>query len=116
MIAMLSGANVTVLLPVEGNRDRFGNPVETYEPREVPDVLIAEPSTEDMEAARAEGVTLAYTLHFPKSYAGPLEGALVELPEPFGGEYRVVGDPRPYMDANTPGRWDRPVRVEAAHG
>ena len=38
------------------------------------------------------------------------------LPEPWGGPYRVIGDPRPYEDAICPTPWHMPVEVEAADG
>ena len=110
---------VTVLRPVEGPPDRLGNPTrQGHVAEEVPGVLISPGATADLEAARPEGATVAYTLHFPKSYTAPLEGCEVQLPEPWASEggYRVVGDPRPYMAGNTPGPWNRPVEVEAAHG
>lgn len=116
---MISGATVTVKRPGEPSTDRLGNVVPGKPTTEtVDDVLIAAPTVDDMEAARANGVTLAYTLHFPKPYARSLRGCTVVLPEPWdnGKGYRVVGDPRPYMDANTPTRWHMPVNVEAADG
>lgn len=116
---MISGTTVTVLRPGEPTTDRFNNNVPGVPVRtEVHDVLVAAPTTDEMEAARASGVTLAYTLHFPKSFTAPLRGCTVELPEPWanGRGYRVVGDPRPYMDANTPTRWHMPVNLEAADG
>jgi hypothetical protein len=61
-------------------------------------------------------VTVAYALHFPKSFVGSLEGCEVVLPEPWAGTYRVIGNPGHYMDANTPTRWNLPVEVEVAHG
>ena len=116
---MISGATVTVITPGEATVDRLGNNVPG-EPTsvDVADVLIGAPTTDDMEAARAEGVTLAYTLHFPKGFTASLRGCTVMLPEPWANEkgYRVHGDPRPYMDTNTPTRWNRPVNVEAADG
>lgn len=116
---MISGVSVTVLRPGEPTTDRLGNQV-TGEPtaETVDGVLVASPTVDDMEAARANGVTLAYTLHFPKPYAESLRGCTIVLPEPWanGEGYRVVGDPRPYMDANTPTRWHMPVNVEAADG
>lgn len=113
----MRGATVTVTPRVMGEPDRFGNSsITDGEPVQVPDVLIAPGATSDLEASRPEGVTVAYTLHFPKTYTGPLEGAKVTLPAPWAGTYRVIGDPRPYMDANTPTRWHMPVEVEAAHG
>lgn len=114
---MISGTEVTVLRPGEPTLDRFGNEVPGELPREtVDDVLVVPGATEDMEASRPEGVTVAFTLHFPKGYDRPLEGCSVELPAPWEGTYRVVGDPRPYMDDNTPTRWHMPVMVEQSHG
>ena len=117
---MISGTAVTVIRPGEPSRDRFGNDVPGEPAAEaVGGVLVDQPSTEDMEAARPDGVTLAFALHFPKSYTRSLDGCTVVLPDPWdnGGKgYRVHGDPRPLMDANTPGRWNRTVNVEAADG
>lgn len=113
---MIRGCTVAVLRPVTA-ADRFGNEVRTgHVAEQVDDVLVVPGATADMEASRPEGVTVAYTLHFPKAYTAGLEGCEVVLPEPWAGSYRVVGDPRPFMDANTPTRWNRPVEVEAAHG
>ena len=114
---MIKGTTVTVMRPSSTVRDRFGNDVPGEPvPETVPAVVVAPGGTADMEAARPDGVTVAYTLHFPKTYTASLEGCSVALPAPWGGEYLVIGDPRPYMDENTPGRWNRPVEVEAAHG
>lgn len=99
------------------NPDRFGNAVHTDGTAvKVQDVLVAPGSTDSLDASRPEGAQVAYSLHFPKTYTGPLEGCKVKLPAPWAGTYRVIGDPRPYIDANTPTRWHMPVEVEAAHG
>ena len=120
---MIRGVDVTVSHPtvavVDRARqlDRFGNYVPgTPTTETVHGVLVSPGATSDMEAARPEGVTVAYTLHFPKSYTGSLEGCTVTLPAPWAGDYRVIGDPREYIDANTPTPWHMPVEVEAAHG
>lgn len=114
---MISGITVTVLRPGAPTLSRFGNEIPG-EPTEetVPDVLIAPGSTSDLDASRPNGVEVAYTLHFPKDYAETLEGCSVALPAPYSGTYRVIGNPSAYMNANTPGKWNRPVEVEAAHG
>ena len=118
------GTSVTVHYPIAGAKDRFGNTTFAYgsvcsacgSVETVDNVLIAPATTADMEAARPEGVTVAYTLHFPKTYNGTLEGCMITLPAPWSGDYTVVGDPRPYMDANTPTDWHLQVQVERAHG
>lgn len=114
---MIRGVTVNVLRPGAPELDRLGNEVPS-EPSEeaVEDVLVSPGATKDLEAARPEGVTVAYTLHFPKTYQNDLEGCLVQLPGPWLGTYRVVGKPGPYIGANTPTRWHMPVEVEAAHG
>ena len=70
------------------------------------------------DAQRTDGVTVAYTLHFPKTFNESLEGCEVILPEPWSGSgtYKVIGNPTPYMAENTPTKWHMPVEVEAAHG
>ena len=114
---MISGTTVEVLRPITGNADRLGNAVvDAWESETVANVLVAPGATADLDASRPEGVTVAFTLHFPKGYTSSLEGCLVELPAPWSGTYRVVGNPRPYMDVNTPTPWHMPVEVEEAHG
>lgn len=114
---MISGTTVTVLRPNVTGTDRFNAPTYGEPTREtVANVLVAPGATADLEASRPEGVTVAYTLHFPKGYNASLEGCSVELPAPWGGVYRVIGAPTPYMDANTPTPWHMPAEVERAHG
>ena len=114
---MLRGVSVTIVRPVAGAADRLGNATITGVEREVVDnVLVAPGDTTESDASRPNSVTAALTLHFPKSYAASLRGCEVELPAPWGGTYRVIGDPMPYMSENTPGQWNRPVSVEVAHG
>ena len=114
---MISGQTVSVMLRKRTSRDSFGNDVEEYEqPQNVGNVLVQPGSTDDLDASRPEGVTVALTLHFPKTWTQRLRGAKVVLRAPWEGEYRVVGDPIPYMDANCPTDWHMPVEVEAVDG
>lgn len=113
---MIKGVAVTVSSPSSTSTDRFGNPVITWTDTTVNNVLVSPGATSDLEAARPEGVTVDYTLHFPKSFTGSLEGAKVTLPQPWTGVYHVIGAPGAYIDANTPTAWHMPVEVTAAHG
>lgn len=114
---MISGVTVTVLRPNTSGVDRFNNPIAAEPPREtVSNVLVVPGATEDLAASRPEGVSVAYTLHFPKSYTSDLEGCSVELPQPWSGVYAVVGKPGRYILKNTPTAWDMAVEVGAAHG
>ncbi len=111
------GVAVTVLVPTVTGEDSLGNPVHGEPVREVvEDVLVAPGSTSSLDASRPEGTSAALTLHFPKGYDRRLRGCEVVLPEPWGGPWRVVGDPMPYEDGLCPGPWHMPVEVEAAHG
>ena len=114
---MIRGVDVCVSSPVSGEPDRLGNPTVTYgEAETVGNVLVSPSTTSDMEAARPEGVSVAYTLHFPKTYTRCLEGCRITLPAPWCGTYHVIGNPKPYIGANTPTQWNRQVEVETAHG
>ena len=117
---MISGVTVDVYRPnvdAANSPDRLGNPVYTAPNKDTVDnVLVAEPTTDDLEAARPLGARVDLVLHFPKGYTGDLRGATVELPAPWAGEYRVVGRPLPLIDANTPTPWHMQVSVEAVDG
>lgn len=113
---MISGVSVEVLRPVLVGVDRFNNAEYEYETATVDNVLVVPGATEDLAASRPEGVSVAYTLHFPKSFTDDLEGCIVRLPAPYSGDYAVIGKPTPYMLANTPTPWHMPVEVAAAHG
>lgn len=113
---MIRGVDVVVNVPRPGVIDRFGNSVVAYSAETVSNVLVSPGATQDLEASRPEGVEVALTLHFPKSFTSSLEGCIVTLPYPWEGDYRVIGDPKPYIDADTPTPWHTTVEVEAAHG
>lgn len=116
---MISGMTVTILRPGPSVIDRFGNEIPGEEVAiAINDVIIAPGATADLEASRPDGVTVAYTLHMPVFGIEDLEGCEVMLPAPYGGPYRVVGNPTRYMPENMPPRFKgyMPVEVEAAHG
>ena len=115
---MFDTVSVQVRRPYSTGKDRLGNKIVEYETETVEGVLVAPGATLDLEASRPEGVSVAYTLHFPKTYTKSLERCLVVLPAPWTGEYRVIGNPGQYMQANTPHllSWGMPVEVEASHG
>ena len=120
---MIRGVSVVVHHPTEVvvdtqvQRDRFGNVVRGVPTDETVDnVLVSPGSTADLEAARPEGVRVAYSLHFPRGYSGELEGCSITLPAPWSQTVRVIGNPKPYIDVDTPTPWNLPVECEVAHG
>lgn len=113
----IKGVTVTVKRPSGLTSDRFNNLIPSKATSETVDnVLISPGATNDLEAARPDGVQVAYTLHFPKGYTGVLEDCIITLPSPWSCDCNVIGNPTPYIDANTPTPWDMPVEVEYAHG
>jgi len=132
---MIRGTSVTVRRRTMTSRDEMGEPVFSVTSETVDNVLITPSSTDEIdETNRAFGVTCELTLHFPKSYEASLEGCEVVLFPPYGDAehaatstttttgpgaehpYRVIGDPQPYMAANTPTPWNRAARVARADG
>ena len=113
MRSLLATEQVAVLRP-QASYDDLGEPTfEEPSREEVPGVLVQPGATSDLDASRPNGVTVAYTLHFPKGYAKSLRGCSVELR---GDVFDVVGDPAPYTEANVPGPWSMPVEVTRADG
>lgn len=93
--------------------DDLGEPNGETETAETVMCVVAPGATADLAASRPNGVSVAYTLHFPKGYTESLYRAHVLVR---GEEFAVVGDPKPYSDANTPGRYNRAVEVTCAYG
>lgn len=112
MLSLIPTETVTVLRPTV-ERDDLGEPVETEASREEVRCVVCPGATADMDATRPEGVTVAYTLHFPKTYAGGLRGCSVEVR---GTRYDVVGDPQRTTDAATPGPFNMAAEVTRADG
>lgn len=109
---LIKGETVTVITPAE-TEDELGEP--TFgEPTEVDvNALVCPGATADLDATRPNGATVAYTLHFPKTWAASLRGCSVRVR---GNEYAVIGDPQAYTEGNTPGPYNRPVEVSATDG
>lgn len=113
---MFSTITATVTRYEDGQRDRFNNETKApLAPESVGGVLVDAPTTEDLEAARINGYSASLVLHWPTSQAYRLRGAEITLPEPWGGPFRVVGNPLPLMPENNPLPWTRIV-VEDSRG
>ena len=106
---------VYVWRPTAG-RDQWGQPTQAWQSEAVSGVLFAPPSgklaTGDDEEMRAGDVG-DITFHFPRGFEASLAGCSIET-EPVGGErslWDVLGDPVPYMAANTPGQFTMQVHA-----
>ena len=111
---MIRGETLCVLHPCMAESDAHGNvSAEEWEIEEVSNILFDPASTQDLEVARANGVTSAATFHFPKGYEKSLKGCLIERA---GVRWRVIGDPQPYLAINTPGGWNLAAECEVCDG
>lgn len=112
---MIVGEAVVVERRTEVGRDPGNAPVYEWLPETVEDVLVTPgPRADVVESVRPDGKRIRWTLHFPKGYPETLAGARVRVR---GGEAApVVGDPRHYTEANTPGRWSMPCELEDVEG
>lgn len=111
---MIVGETIQLKVRQSGVLDEFGNQRMEYRPAiSVKNVLVAPASSQDLGAERPDGDATVMTFHFPKTYIGQLKGGLIG----WGGAWwEVVGDPRPYSKASTPGVWNRPVQARLVEG
>lgn len=112
---LITGQTVTVQSQATTGVDELNNPVTAWQDEAtVHDVLVAPASTDDLTGSiRPQGDEVVLVAHFPRTYTASLRGRRVVVD---GTTYDVVGDPRPYQPANTPGRWDRPVHLKEVTG
>ena len=99
MRGRIKGVSVYVRRPSTSGADWLGNPVSTWsDPETVGNVLVAVGAVvDDLEANRPEGVSVSYTLVFPKSYTDSLRGCEIQVPND-SEWYHVIGDPKPQID------------------
>ena len=97
--------------------DDLGEPIGSEASREASReavrCVVCPGATSDLGADRPNGIQVAYTLHFPKTYRGDLRGCSVEVR---GEVFDVVGDPMRTAEAATPGPWNMAVEVARADG
>ena len=111
---MIRGETVAVRHVTGTATDRLNVEVPVYgEPVDVGNVLVVPSTMGEADHLRPDGVRIAYTLHFPRGYPQSLRGARVTVR---GDECRVVGDPKPYTEANVRGPWTMPVEVAMSDG
>lgn len=118
MFSLIQGTQVIVSRPVTIGKDSMGEPIEEWVSEAVENVLFQpgggqDVTTYDLDADRPNGVEIAVTFHFPKSYNESLRGCKITYLDKV---YRVIGNPQPYMVDNTPGDWNYAVRCEAVYG
>lgn len=103
---------VTVLLHVKTqiSTDAFGAPVFTDTTIPVDNVLIGEPSSEQIvQELSLHGKHLAYVLAIPKGDENTWTDTEVEF---FGEKFKTYGEPTQGIEALIPLSWNKKVKVE----
>lgn len=113
----MRGEKVTVLKPGADSTDPFGNPAKNWDEEQVDNVLIdpfvSLEKVREFGAERPNSSRTTVRFHFPKGYDKRLRGCFICWRE---RKYRVIGDPVPLPEYNTPGEWNYPVDAEVCDG
>lgn len=106
----MRGVTITLYDKVQTGVDAFNRPVYEDVATTVDNVLIGEPTTEDViNELNLTGKHLAYTLAIPKGDAHEWNDRKVEF---FGEVFRTYGEPTQGIEHLIPLSWNKKVKVE----
>ena len=106
----MRGISITLYTTTQTGTDEFNRPVFAETPVTVENVLIGEPSTDDVVAEiNMTGKRLAYTLAIPKGDTNDWTDKTVEF---FGEKFKTIGEPTQGIDHLIPLSWNKKVKVE----
>ena len=106
----MKGVTVTLHVRTQSGVDGLNNPTYTETTKPVADVLVGEPTTEEIDSSISlYGKKVEYMLGLPKGNADNWEDTTVEF---FGQRFRTFGKVIQGIEANVPTRWHKKVRVE----
>ncbi len=108
---MIKGITVTLINKTKTGVNEYGEPIITESTVEVENVLIGEPSSEDvLLESSISGKRLAYVLGIPKGDNHDWIDAEVEF---FGERFKTIGKPTQGIEENVPLQWNKKVKVES---
>lgn len=106
----MKGMTIQLVVKTETGTDPFGAPIYTEELVDVNDVLVGQPSSEDvLSTLELTGKRIAYTLGIPKGDTHVWENTDVII---WGERFRTIGFPQTGIQENIPLRWGSNVKVE----
>lgn len=106
----IRGITVTLYDKQKTGTDGFGNAIYTDVPIEVDNVLVGEPTTEDIiDTLNLTGKHLAYTLGIPKGDTHTWTDRKVGF---FNQIFKVIGAPTQGINDLIPLDWNMKVKVE----
>lgn len=113
----MRGVTISLVVKTKIGTDDFNQPILAETIESVNDVLVGEPSTDDIaNALTLSGAKVVYKLAIPKGDTHDWDGTKVILPEPFAGTYKTVGIATAGIEANIPLRWNKKVLLERYEG
>lgn len=106
----MKGTTVQLVVKTQTGTDPFGKPICSEELIDVADVLVGQPSTDDITSSlQLYGKKVVYTLGIPKGDTNDWTDAEVVI---WGERFRTFGFPVTGELANIPLRWGKNVKVE----
>jgi hypothetical protein len=106
----MQGIDIILYDKQKTGEDAFGHPVYAETPVTVENVLVGEPTGDEVtDALNLYGKHVAYTLAIPKGDENTWTDRMVEF---FGERFRVIGHPTQGIDHLIPLAWNKKVRVE----
>lgn len=117
-MARLHGVSVKLYEETQIGTDKFGAPIYSEVPVDIENVLVGEPSTDDITSAtQLFGKTISYMLAIPKGDTHDWTDKKVEWTDAYGITHtvRTFGFPITGIEANIPAQlpWHMKVRCEA---
>jgi hypothetical protein len=111
----MRGTTVTLYEVEEAGVDEFGTPIYEEIPVDVENVLIGEPTTDDIATSTAlYQKVIRYMLGIPKGDAHDWIDKKIEWTDAYGHTHvcKTFGYPITGIEANIPTKWHMKVRVE----
>ena len=106
----MKGETVGLVVKTQTGTDPFGHPIYSEEIVNVEDVLVGQPSSDDvLSTLNLTGKRIAYTLGIPKGDTHVWTDTEVII---WGERFRTIGFPKTGTQANIPLRWGQNVQVE----
>lgn len=115
-MARIRGISVTLYKETLTGYDEFGAPKYTTTKETVNNVLVAQPTTDDITSAISlYGKKISFNLGIPKGDTNDWTDKVVEWTDASGTTMRVktFGVPMMGIEANVPGQWHKIVKCEA---
>ena len=112
----MRGITVTLYTKTQSGTDPFGAPVYTETAVNVDNVLVGEPSTDDITTSTdLYGKKIAYMLGIPKGDTHEWRDSRVEWTDAYGITHKAqtFGFPITGVETLVPGPWHMKVRCEA---